>query len=110
MYKIQGHENNSQFDLTSLNRDITIEETEAALHTLKKGKAAGPDLAFLDLLRNSGPEMTKAIHLIFKTSFINSEIPIDWKDANVKFPLQHRNILNACYCNLETMHSRIVNV
>ena len=36
--KVQDHENNSQFDLSSLNRDITIEETEAALHTLRKVK------------------------------------------------------------------------
>ena len=71
--------------LESLNRDITIEETEAALQNLDDGKSSGPDNVFTDLLRRSGEQLIAAIHKLFLESWKTGKIPTAWKTAEVKF-------------------------
>ncbi|MEW8544970.1 MAG: reverse transcriptase domain-containing protein [Candidatus Thiodiazotropha sp.] len=73
------------FDSTAINRDITLEETQAALEYLKPGKAAGPDKVFTDLLLRANEELIKAIHTLFLYSFKTGTLPCDWKMADVKF-------------------------
>ena len=38
------------FDSVAINREISLEETEASLEYLKAGKAAGPEKVFTDVL------------------------------------------------------------
>jgi ribonuclease HI len=80
----------SDSDTTSLdtgfiNETITRDETVAALMSLTKGKASGPDRVFTDLLLNAGNQLVTAIHSLFKYSFEKGEAPQDWKLAEVKF-------------------------
>ncbi|MEW8546772.1 MAG: reverse transcriptase family protein, partial [Candidatus Thiodiazotropha sp.] len=71
--------------LQFLNRDITEEETEAALQGLLKGKAPGSDLIYTDLLLSAGDELRKAIHYLFFKSWKAGICPKEWKVAAVKF-------------------------
>ena len=73
------------YDTVGINRDITLEETEASLEYLKPGKAAGPDQVFTDLLLKANEELVRAIHKVFALSFKTGDIPTDWKKADVKF-------------------------
>ena len=69
----------------SLNRDISIEETEAVLQNLEDGKYSGPDNIFTVLLRRSVEQLTTAIHKLFSESWIRGNNPSAWKTAEVKF-------------------------
>ena len=73
------------YDTVGINREISLEETEASLEYLKPGKAAGPDKIFTDLLLKANDELVKAIHRVFALSFRTGNIPSDWKKADVKF-------------------------
>ena len=73
------------YDTVGINREISLEETEASLEYLKPGKAAGPDKIFTDLLLKANDELIKAIHRVFALSFRTGNIPSDWKKADVKF-------------------------
>ena len=79
--------NNSEdlFDSAAINREISLEETEASLEYLKPGKATGPDNVFTDLLLNANEELVTAIHKLFSMSFATGNIPLEWKKADVKF-------------------------
>ena len=68
-----------------LNRDIAIEETEAALQNLQKGKAPGSDLIYTDLLIAAEDELRKAIHSLFHRSWKEGVCPSEWKVASVTF-------------------------
>ena len=68
-----------------LNRDISEEETEAALQKLQKGKAPGCDLIYTDLLLAAGDELKKAIHSVFHRSWREGICPSEWKVASVTF-------------------------
>ena len=50
------------FDSVAINREISLEETEATLEYLKPGKAAGPDKVFTDLLLKANEELVTALH------------------------------------------------
>ena len=76
---------NQIYDDTLLNDEISLGETMASLQYLKKGKAAGPDKVFTELLLNSNDELIKAIHKIFNFSFKTGDLPEDWRTADVKF-------------------------
>ena len=78
-------EHDDIYDSTAINRDITLEETQAALQYLKPGKAAGPDKVFTDLLLTANEELVEAIHNLFLFSFKTGTLPSDWKSADVKF-------------------------
>ena len=51
-----------------LDRIIEIEETEAAIQRLKKGKAPGPDNIYGDLLKAADQELIEAVNLLFTKS------------------------------------------
>ena len=72
-------------DTQCLNRNITMEETEAALQSLRKGKAPGCDLIYTDLLVAAGDELKKAIHEVFHKSWQEGKCPNEWKVASVTF-------------------------
>ena len=82
-----GNENNPEelFDSAAINREISLEETEASLEYLKPGKAAGPDKVFTDLLLKANKGLVTAIHKLFSMSFRTGSIPLEWKKADVKF-------------------------
>ena len=69
-------------DTQCLNRNITMEETEAALQSLRKGKAPGCDLIYTDLLVAAGDELKEAIHEVFHKSWQEGKCP---KVASVTF-------------------------
>ena len=56
-------------DTQYLNRNITMEETEAALQNIRKEKAPGCDLIYTDLLVAAGDDLKKAIHEVFHKSW-----------------------------------------
>ena len=68
-----------------LNYDISVDETEAVLQILKKGKAPGPDEVFTDMINMAGEESTKAIHRLFQKSWEDGKVPDRWKEADIKF-------------------------
>ncbi|MEW8548699.1 MAG: reverse transcriptase family protein, partial [Candidatus Thiodiazotropha sp.] len=72
-------------DTDYLNRDITEEETEAALQNLPKGKAPGCDQIYTDILSAAGPELKQAIHCLFCKSWREGKCPKEWKLASVTF-------------------------
>ena len=72
-------------DTQYLYRNITMEETEAALQSLRKGKAPGCDLIYTDLLVAAGDELKKAIHEVFHKSWQEGKCPNEWKVASVTF-------------------------
>ena len=72
-------------DTQYLNRNINMEETEAALQSLRKGKAPGCDLIHTDLLLAAGDELKKAIHEVFHKSWQEGKCPNEWKVASVTF-------------------------
>lgn len=80
-----GQEYDEIYDCIGINRDISLEETQAALEYLKPGKAAGPDKVFTDLLLQANEELVTAIHSLFLLSFKTGTIPSEWKKADVKF-------------------------
>ena len=67
------------FDSVSVNREISLEETEASLEYLKPGKPAGPDKVFTDLLLKANEELVTGIHKLFTMSFRTGSIPLEWK-------------------------------
>ena len=79
--------NNSEelFDSVAINREVSLEETEASLEYLKPGKATGPDNVFTDLLLNANEELVATIHKLFSMSFTTGNIPLEWKKADVEF-------------------------
>ena len=78
-------EHDDIYDSTAINKDITLEETQATSQYLKPGKAAGPDKVFTDLLLKANEELVKAIHNLLLFSFKTGTLPSDWKSADVKF-------------------------
>ena len=82
---INNPDHEELYDTVCINREISLEETEASLEYLKPGKAAGPDKFFTDLLLKANDELVKAIHRVFALSFRTGNIPSDWKKADVKF-------------------------
>ena len=54
----------SQTQCLSLNRDISLEETEAVIQRLEKGKSPGADMVYTDLLKTAGDELICA-HFLF---------------------------------------------
>ena len=58
----------SQTQYLSLNRDISLQETEAVIQRLEKGKPPGADMVYTDLLKRVGDELISAIHFLFSKS------------------------------------------
>ena len=65
------------------NIQITEEMVEEKIKNLKSNKAAGPDQMHSNILKELSDELVKPLTIIFKHSLETSEIPYDWKIANV---------------------------
>ncbi|MEW8544656.1 MAG: reverse transcriptase domain-containing protein [Candidatus Thiodiazotropha sp.] len=78
----------TQTQYVCLNRDISLEETEAAIQRLEKGKSPGADLIYTDLLKSAGEELINAIHFLFSKSWKERKLPDKWKHATVKFMMK----------------------
>jgi exonuclease III len=74
-----------KFNTDYLDQPISLGETIGALGYLIKGKAAGPDKVFTDLLMKASDSMITAIHGLFQKVYEEGEIPRDWKTAEVRF-------------------------
>ena len=79
----------SQTQFLSLNRDISLEETEAVIQRLEKGKSPGADMVYTDLLKTAGDELISAIHFLFSKSWKERKLPDKWKHATVKFMMKN---------------------
>ena len=63
--------------------DISEDEIRQYLSNLKENKACGPDEIYAKLLRELSHELALPLRIIFNRSLKFTEIPRDWKDANV---------------------------
>ena len=63
--------------------EITREEVEKALNTLKNGKAAGPDGIPAELLKYGGQPMVDVMHKLMLKIWEDDEIPEEWGKAAV---------------------------
>ena len=64
-----------------LNRDISEEEVNAALHKLKTGKASGIDGISAEMLRNGTSEVNNFLFKLFSTIFNKGIYPQVWAKA-----------------------------
>ena len=53
-------------------------EVERALHSVKAGKAPGPDAIPIELLQNGGPELFEALYRLIVTVFETGKWPVEW--------------------------------
>ncbi|XP_074658625.1 uncharacterized protein LOC141911535 [Tubulanus polymorphus] len=65
--------------------DINIQTrgVEQLLKNLKPGKAAGPDNIKPRILKELATDVAPILTLIYQRSYNNSEVPEDWRNANV---------------------------
>ena len=63
--------------------DISIVEINKLLRGLKENTACGPDEIYAKMLRELADELALPLQILFHRSFNFSEIPEDWKCANV---------------------------
>jgi hypothetical protein len=70
----QGETEGDNQNTAWLNDPITREETAAALGSLVKGKAAGMDGVFSELLLSAGDKMITAVHSLFQESYENGQV------------------------------------
>ena len=63
--------------------DISSGLISKFIRNIKPNKAPGPDGIYARALREGADSILKALELIFKKSFSCSEVPFDWKQANI---------------------------
>ena len=56
---------------------------ESRLKAVKSNKAPGPDLLPNWILNNFSMEISEPVKIIFNTSIKQSQVPMQWKEANV---------------------------
>ena len=109
-----SHINSTQNKLHQLviNREISIGEIKYALVKAKNGKALGPDLIPVEVLRND--TMVTTMHSLFNQCFKMGQIPAVWrkgtitpihKSGNLSQPMNYRGITVASamyklYCSI----------
>jgi ribonuclease P/MRP protein subunit RPP40 len=71
----------TRFDLSR--DDITEDEVNELLGELKVDKGAGPDGMHPKLLKELRAQLAKPLVEIFRSSIDSSEVPQEWRDANV---------------------------
>ena len=67
-------------------KDVGIIDSESVskhISRIKPNKAAGPDDIFAKVLRETCSELAIPLTIIFRRSMMHTEIPLDWKRANV---------------------------
>ena len=62
--------------------EITVDEVRKKLANLKANKASGPDGISVNVLRNC-LNFDVPLKLLFENSLFTSNVPQDWRDANV---------------------------
>jgi hypothetical protein len=83
--RISQNNETPRLDIGHLQEPVLLEETIAALGNLTKGKAAGPDKVFTDLLLCANNSLVTAIHRLCNYSYEQGEVPTEWKTAEIKF-------------------------
>lgn len=87
--------------------EITVDGVEKLLCTLKINKAVGPDGIPNAALKLAAAELAPALQFIFTQSLDHSELPEDWKRANISpifkkgskaDPANYRPISLTCVC------------
>lgn len=76
--------------------EIDIEEDEVLqlLMNLKTDKSPGPDNVHPKVLRECAEEFVKPLHMLFKQSMIEGDLPQDWKVGQVT-PIHKKGRVNA---------------
>ena len=72
--------NSNKFILRDI--EITVDEVRKKLANLKANKASGPDGISVNVLRNC-LNFDVPLKLLFENSLFTSNVPQDWRDANV---------------------------
>jgi hypothetical protein len=62
---------------------ITPKEVNRALDVMKNGKAGGSDGIVVDMLKNGGPTMRRAVHALFTVVWDETHVPEQWLTAHV---------------------------
>lgn len=65
------------------NIDFTVDDIRACIHKIRINKAPGPDEIYAKILREGETYIAVALKIIFDRSINFTEIPEDWKLANV---------------------------
>ncbi|MGA9042428.1 MAG: reverse transcriptase family protein, partial [Terriglobales bacterium] len=73
----------------------TIQEFNAALSSLKNGKAPGADLITAEMLRAGGSNLAGRLHAFFISVWISGLIPSEWRDA-IFIPIPKKGDLSVC--------------
>ena len=60
---------------------ILVSEVQAAAHSLKTGKAPGPDSITKEALKTDGDELRTVLTKLFNESLESKDIPIHWKKS-----------------------------
>ena len=63
--------------------DISVDGVRKLLNGLKVNKASGPDNIPNRVLRELADELAPSLHLIFAQSLSSSQLPSDWRNANI---------------------------
>ena len=104
---------------TSGNIEITSIGIEKLLRKLKPHKAAGPDEISARFLKEMAQDIAPILQTIFQLSYNSSEIPEDWRHANVvpvykkgqaHDPANYRPISLTCICCKVMEHIIVSNI
>ena len=69
------------YDMESLNSDITEDEIISAIKKLKSGKAAGEDLVYNEYIKNSIPQLSETYCKLFNKVLDTGDIPEEWMNG-----------------------------
>ena len=78
------------------NEDISLEEVEAGIRSLKPSKACGDDGIYAEMIKNGGVGLSRALLWLFNLSWSQSYLPLDWRTASIT-PVP--KIPHACECS-----------
>ena len=73
-----GEDLNIEYKCDTLNKHVTVEEIDKAIHGLKNGKAAGIDEIRNEYIKNSVPFLSNAYCKLFNKVLETGEIPEEW--------------------------------
>jgi len=81
--RISSDDDDSDGEDLELDRIIPIEEVQAAIDKLKKGKACGVDNIIAEWFKYGGEDMTEAIWMIVGTAWMEEKTPQHWQDGMI---------------------------
>jgi hypothetical protein len=68
-----------------INQPLKMEELEGAIFKLKRESSPGPDSFSLELFIHAGEPLVSALLMFMNISWENGILPIQWRQASVKF-------------------------